>query len=127
MIYPNPHVQEILEAIHSALRSLSDRPFEYEVRQEWDMFKIIVHCGKCHTQVSVDERSFELPGFLDSVKYHMPRVVLSHWIEAFTMPVDHSKINLRVEPRPPVDCYDCYKAMTTTDSIYDRCEKHRET
>jgi hypothetical protein len=99
MTHENRHIQAILEAIHSALRSLSDRTFEYEVEYpvQQVFYRITVHQGAKHQWIMVSKDSL---GLVQASL--MSRILVSLWIESFhstLCPVLHEQWK-QTKPRP---------------------------
>lgn len=105
--YNNHHVQKIIEAMHSNLRSLSDRAFEYEVIECHDRFEIVIHCGEQHESVQI--RKDGLVEYFEAIRNSISGQIIVNWIRSFRQPVDVDHIFIR--PGTPIQTnpLDAYK------------------
>ena len=100
MTHSDPKIQALLEAIHSMLRSLSDRQFGYEVQRTLTAWEIRVHCGSQCVLFTASAEHIEgikneaYENFVRSIALE----IIVRWIHAFKKPVDSGTIHIWSEP-----------------------------
>lgn len=88
MTHKDPRIQELIELLHGALRSLCDRKIEYDVREFGSYHVIVVLIGdERYQEMTISDEILHNFRWWDDAKRNIVRSFMINWFEKTPAPV----------------------------------------
>jgi len=100
MKHHNPRIQELVELLHSRLRSFSDRAFIYQVIPKRSTYEIWVWETLTYKglSITVSYEALHATSYWESAKHAIVHQLLMTWMENNSPPVTADDITYLTEP-----------------------------
>jgi hypothetical protein len=97
MTHPDPRMQELVELLHGAIRSLSDREVVYDVVDRLAYYTLSVKIQARYLRISIDREVMYSQRWAD-MKHRVVRQFITNWYEQMPVPVRAEDIKYMMHP-----------------------------
>ena len=98
MTHPDPRMQELVELLHGAIRSLSDREVVYDVQDRLTYYVVQVCIQGYCRRIQVAKEDTMYSQWWADMKHQVVRQFITNWYEQMPVPVRAEDIKYMTHP-----------------------------